>query len=182
MFGAASPAPRRGRSIVVSLLIAAGVLAAPITASADLPKLPACSRVASTLLKSTFGFSFSSRPTAKEQRTKTFDHLRCTYTSRSGDLSVDYYRYTSDNAARAHYVAVKTSLIRQGNNGSGITQLLPLIKLHGIGDIALRSTDGTVVEFVDGIDCVELEHGFANVTPQTTRGMVALATYIDRHG
>lgn len=167
-----------------AVLLVAGLLVLPSVASADLPRAPACSNVTSKLLKSTFGFSFSAHPTSRERRTNTLQHLACTYRSAEGDLSIAYNRYSSDAAARAHYASVRKSLIRQGNDSSGmtITQLLPLIKLRGIGDMAFRSTDGTVLEFVDGVDSVTIEHGFADLTRRTTRRMVALAGYVDRHG
>jgi hypothetical protein len=169
---------------VATLLLVVSVLALPVAASADLPAKPTCSRVTSKLLKSTFRYSFSAHPTAKAHHTKTLQHLGCTYRSPDGDLTIAYNRYESAAAARAHYTSVRRSLIKQGNNdsGMGITQLLPLIKLRGLGDMALRSTDGTVVEFVDGVDSVTLEHGFADLTPRVTREMVALAAYVDHHG
>jgi hypothetical protein len=112
-------------------------------------------------------------------------HLGCTYRSADGDLTIAYNRYSSGQAALAHYTSVKKELIRQGNNDSSgmtVTELLPLIRLRGIGDKALRSTDGTVVEFVDGVDSVTIEHGFADLNRRTTRGMVALAGYVDHRG
>jgi hypothetical protein len=169
---------------VASLVLAVGVLALPLTASADLSKKPACSTVTATLLKSTFGYSFSAHPTSKAHQTKTLQHLVCTYRSGQGDLSIEYDRYSSGKAARAHYDSFRKSLIRQGNSDSGmtVTQLLPLVKLRGLGDIAFRSTDGTVVEFVDGADSVTIENGFAELDLRMTRKMVALARYVDGHG
>ncbi len=174
----------RTLSIATTLLLVLGVLAMPFAASADLPKKPACSAVTSTLLKSTFKFSFSTHWTSKEHQTKTLQHLACNYTSAEGDLSIDYNRYSSDKAARAHYNSVRRSLIRQGKNEppDTITQLLPLIKLHDIGEMAFRSTDGTVVQFVDGVDSVTIENGFADLSHQEVREMVAFAVHIDRHG
>jgi hypothetical protein len=183
--GAASRRERlRRHTIAASLLIAIAALAAPIPASADLPNKPACSALTGALLKSRFGFTFSNRSSSQEHHTPAVDHLSCRYTSRDGDLTIAYNRYSSDRAARSRYSSDKKSLIRRGNGGSGLTinQILPLIKLHGIGDMALRSTDGTIVEFTDGIDCVRIENGFAAINSRTTREIVALATYVDRNG
>jgi hypothetical protein len=170
--------------LAVTLLLVVGVMALPSAASADLPKKPACAAVTATQLKSTFKFSFSSHWTSKEHHTTTLQQLACNYRSAEGDLSIDYYRYSSDKAARAHFSSVRKALIRQGNNGSpdSIVQLLPLIKLRGIGTMALRSTDGTVVEFVNGVDSVTIENGFADLTSRTVREMVAFARYVDLHG
>ncbi len=170
-------------AVSIATLLAAGAMALPSVASADLPRKPACSNVTAQQLKSTFGFSFSSRPSSTERETKTLHHLGCTYRSSEGNLSISYNRYSSSAAARAHFSAVKRSLIRQANNGisDGVTQLLPLVKLRGLGDLALRSTDGTVVEFVDGIDGVTIRNGFADVGPQEVRKMVVFAGYVDEH-
>lgn len=169
---------------LTALLAVLGVLALPAAGLGDLPKKPSCSALTPALLKSSFGFTFSAHAIAKQHRTTTLQHLACTYRSKDGELSIAYNRYTSASAARAHYASVRRSLIKQGNDssGMGITQLLPLVKLRGLGDMAFRSTDGTVVEFVDGVDSVTLEHGFADVTPRVTREMVALAGYVERHG
>jgi hypothetical protein len=168
----------------VTVLLVAGVLTLPSAASASLPKKPACSDVSSTLLKSTFGFSFSTHWTSKEHHTATLQRLACTYRSADGDLSIAYSRYPSDTAARARYSSARRSLIRQGNNEppDAMTQLLPLVKLRGIGDLALRGTDGTVVQFGDGAYFVTIENGFADLNSRTTRKMVALARYVDSHG
>lgn len=162
-----------------------GVLVLASAASASLPTKPECSDVTSTVLQSTFSFSFSTHWTSKGHRAKTVDHLGCVYRSADGALSIDYNRYLSAAAARAHYVTVRKSLTRRGNAGASsmsVTQLLPLVELRGVGDVALRSTDGTVIEFVDGVDSVTIEHGFADISPRTTRAMVALAGYVDHHG
>lgn len=169
---------------VSTLSLAVAVLALPGSASADLPRKPACSQVTAKLLKSTFGSTFAERPTATEHRTGTVDHLRCIYSSLDGDLEIDYFRYSSDTAARAHFAAVKRSLIRRGNNQAidTVTQLLPLVTVRGIGDMALRSTDGSVIEFVDGIDTVTIENGFADLSLQTTAKSVVFAKRVDSHG
>jgi hypothetical protein len=172
---------------VISLALAAGVLALPSAASANLPTKPSCSAVARTLLRSTFGYSFPRYPTSKQHHTKTLQRLVCTYHSgrggKDGDLSIEYYRYSSNNAARAHYSSIRKRLIRQGNNQSMdvISQVLPLIKLRGICDMALRTDDGTTVQFVEGVDFVTIDNGFADINSRTISGMVALASYVDRH-
>lgn len=175
----------RARTFTVAVLLLLTAVVLPSTSSANLPRKPACSAVTATLLKSTFGFSFSSHPSSTSKQGKTVQHLGCTYRSADGDLTIAYNRYSSGQAALAHYTSVKKELIRQGNNDSSgmtVTELLPLIRLRGIGDKALRSTDGTVVEFVDGVDSVTIEHGLADLNRRTTRGMVALAGYVDHRG
>jgi len=168
--------------LCTGLALAIGVLALPLTASANLPKKPACSAVTAKQLKSAFGYSFS-HPTAKAHQTKTMQRLVCTYTSDQGDLSIEYDTLLSNKAARARYAAVQKALIREANNTPVDipTQLLPLLPVGGLGDTALRSTDGTVVAFVDGVDCVTIENGFAEIDRRMTRKMVAFAHYVDGH-
>lgn len=169
---------------VASLLLVAGALALPGAVPAKLPKKPACTDVSAALLKRTFGFSFSKHGRSRRHDTRSVRHLACVYRSSAGELSITYDRYPSVAAARAHYVSFRKALIRRGNAEppDAMTQLLPLVKLPDIGDAAFRSTDGTVVEFVDGVATVTLEHGFAQLTPRVTRAMVSLAEHVDRRG
>jgi hypothetical protein len=169
----------------LSLLLVVAASALPAAASADLPKRPSCADVSPALLKSTFGFSFSIHAISKEHQSKKLQHLDCDYRGAAGDLSLVYKRYSSDKAARADFSSVRKSLIRRGKAeaADSFVQLLPLSKLRGVGDMAFRSDDGTVLQFVDGVDSVTIENGFPLDTPiRIIRGMVALAKYVDRHG
>jgi hypothetical protein len=185
---AAAPAAvqaRRGNLVPANFALSHATKGESYRTSNASPKKPACSDPTAKQLKSMFGFSFSRHPTAKRHQTKAVRHLECTWSSADpGDLTIDYDRYSSVATARAQYRSDRRALIREGKNQPPDipSQLLPLINVRGIGDLALRSTDGTVIEFVDGIDTVRIENGFADLSYRMTLRMLALARYIGAHG
>lgn len=192
----ASDRVRAGRGLLRRLvasgaLLGLGAVVLAGTASADLPRKPACSDVSYAMLESTLAkLDFTPiRSTAKAHRTKTERKVVCFWYGPKGSKNppappggvvlIQYDRYSSHKAALADYVASREWAIRHKGT---------VVNLHGIADVAYRVHGGPPggygVFFVDGADFVTIKAGFADIYPISVanRGMVSLAKQVDRVG
>lgn len=142
-------------TMVVAL---AAVVLLPATASANLPKKPACSDLSYSL----FGPIFGTTPTATQTRTSPRNiithqpQLGCEYTGPSFGVEV-LYDHGTKGTALAYYRYQEAWNRKHEAGVEGLVQTLTPVA--GLGDAAYLFYNDCCLMVLDGADVVTIKHG-----------------------